>query len=616
MAQLLVPGTKVGYAGKCWRVDQPLGPDAVLLRNETGETISVDPVRVGPATEDVAIRANHIASGFHHAEAAWIEAERRRDILLSLFRMPERTRQDIDAAATELGIKRRRVWELLREGKHNGFEVAEFLPRQSGPRLKRLSPEVEAIIRQTIEQHFAAPTRPSLASLHGKIGTRCQAASLPSPSYRAVQARVAQCDQIWLKRRREGSQAAQSLRLLTGAHPGGERPWARVQIDSTPCDILLVDETDRMVIGCATATFAIDLYSRAVAGFSCSLEAASTLTVAACLEHACLPKDSWLARRELGRLSWPIYGKPEILEYDRGPENEAHGIQRGLKLHGIKPKVRKTGHPEQHGHIERLIGTMMCVVHELPGTTFSNINDRGNAEPHKSACLTLPELERVLALAIDSYNHSTHGSTGERPIERYLAYYRRPELPPAERIPPLLRPQLLLDFLPYELRALRRTGIRLFRVDYSSLDLLPLWRRDNQQPVERVVVYDPRSLRQVWIADEVSGEYIAVPYRIPHPDMTLAESVEARSAFHEAKARDRTERRLFENLSETRAIVAQAKSKTTRRKAERTFQAAKNVQDRSLPAMPESNPNKVVPTNRVPAWHDTDVTPFSDVERV
>ncbi len=112
-------------------------------------------------------------------------------------------------------------------------------------------------------------------------------------------------DQVWLTRRREGAKAARSLRLLTGAHPGGEAPWHRVQIDSTPCDIRLVREGDGAVIGRPTVTFALDLYSRVVLGFSVLLEAASTVTVATCLYHACLPKEGWLARCGLGRVHWP-----------------------------------------------------------------------------------------------------------------------------------------------------------------------------------------------------------------------------------------------------------------------------------------------------------------------
>ena len=78
----------------------------------------------------------------------------------------------------------------------------------------------------------------------------------------------------------------------------------------------------------------------------------------------CLPKQDWLAQRDFTGVHWPVWGKPHILEYDQGPENEAKGIQRGLRLHGITAKVRAKGHPEHHGTIERLIGTMMRRIHE------------------------------------------------------------------------------------------------------------------------------------------------------------------------------------------------------------------------------------------------------------
>jgi hypothetical protein len=55
-----------------------------------------------------------------------------------------------------------------------------------------------------------------------------------------------------------------------------------------------------------------------------------------------------------------------------------------------------------------------------------------------------------------------------------------------------------------------------------------MWKRQNQAPIERIVVYDPRSLAMVWVVDDASGRYIAVPYRVPRADMTLAESEAAR----------------------------------------------------------------------------------------
>ena len=424
MEQRLVPGVEVEHAGRRWRVHRPLGPDAVLLRNDAGEIVSADPARIGfPADEDVGRTAIRVVDERGFSDAQWAEAARRRDLLAALAGRPAHTRADVDAVAKELGIKRRRVWTLLRQTAASDCDIAAFLPRQGTSRAKRLGAGIEALIAQTIDQHYAKANRPSIARLHKEVAERCRVTGMLAPSYRTVAARVRDRDQAWLVRRREGPKAARALRLLTGAHPGAGAPWERVQTDSTPCDIRLVRETDRTVIGRPTVTFAIDLYSRVVLGFSVSLEAASTVTVATCLAHACLPKDDWLARRDLTGIHWPVYGRPATLEYDQGPENVARGIQRGLRRYGIAAKVRAAGHPEQHGTIERLIGTMMLAVHALRGTTFSNINERGESEPDKRACLSLPELERVLALTIDSYNHThpcQHRRTANGPVSRLL----------------------------------------------------------------------------------------------------------------------------------------------------------------------------------------------------
>jgi putative transposase len=619
MERRLVPGIEVEHAGKRWRVHQPLGPDAVLLCDETGAIVSADPARIGfPADEMFGPPARGKANEELYSNEQWAVAARRRDLLARLATLPTRSRADVDAVAHEIGIKRRRVWMLLREASTNDYDIASFLPKYGAPRAARLDAGVEAIVAQAIEQHYAQPNRPSIASLHRDVAGRCRAAQISPPTYSTVQARVRARDQVWLARRREGPKAAAARRLLIGAHPGAGAPWERVQVDSTPCDILLVREDDRAVIGRPTVTFAVDLHSRVVLGFSASLEAASTITVATCLAHACLPKDDWLARRDLAGVHWPIYGRPVTLEYDQGPENEARGIQRGLRRYGIASKVRAKGHPEQHGTIERLIGTMMRGVHELRGTTFSNINERGESEPEKRACLSLPELERVLALAIDTYNHTTHAGIGERPMDRYLGHYRQPGLRSSERVPPRLPAErVLLDFLPYEMRALTRTGVRLFRVDYSSVDLLPLWQRDNQRRVERIVVYDPRSLACVWVLDEATDYYVRLPYRVPHPDMTLAQSMAAREALHASRARDRTEDRLFENLTGIRAIEAAAKSATSRRKAERTRQAMRGArEDAGRHAAADTAKPPEAASHLRPTWAGTAITPFDDVERL
>jgi putative transposase len=608
----------VEYAGARWRVQRTLGVEAVLLRSEAGKEVSADPlqIRLPEATAPTGASPPPVDE-LRYTDADWTEATRRRDLLTTLASKPSRTTADVAAAAATLGVTPRRVWTLLRRLQMHGGEIAPFLPARREARAKRLSASHEAIIQQAIDQHYAKPARPSLQSLANEIAGRCKAAGLPPPAVKTVKARVRARDQVWLVRRREGAGKARSLGLLTGAHPGAAAPWERVQIDSTPCDIRLVREVERTVIGRPTVTFAIDIYSRTILGFSVSLQSASTVTVATCLAHACLPKQDWLAQRNLTGVHWPVWGKPGILEYDQGPEHEAAGIQRGLRLHGIASKVRAKGHPEHHGTIERLIGTMMRRIHERHGTTFGSINERGDAEPDRLACLSLPELEQIIALEVDRYNHSTHDGVGDRPLDRYLAWYRRPDLPDDQRVPPLLPAErLLLDFLPYERRRLVRTGFRLFRVDYSARDLLAMWKRQNQEAIERIVVYDPRSLATVWVVDDVTGGYIAVPYRVPRADMTLAESDVARRQLRALKAADRTEARLFERVLQVRAIEQQGRTATSRMKAERSRQArragsAPRLHDVGTAAPPAGALSARPPSAPLPP---AVIEPFPDVE--
>ncbi len=129
--------------------------------------------------------------------------------------------------------------------------------------------------------------------------------------------------------------------------------------------------------------------------------------------------------------------------------------------------------------------------------------------------------------------------------------------------------------------------------------------------------------------------------------MTLAESEEARRRMRASRAQDRTERRLFENLAEIRAIEEQARSATGRRKAERTRLANKAARA-SLPGKPgesglaetvsgtaadtrrTADPAKSAGPDRfdsrppgnesmdpaAPGWAGQAIAPFGDVERL
>ena len=57
----------------------------------------------------------------------------------------------------------------------------------------------------------------------------------------------------------------------------------------------------------------------------------------------------------------------------------------------------------------------MGAVHLLPGTTFSDIDQRGDYASEARAAMTLDELERWLALEITRYHAERHAGIGLPP---------------------------------------------------------------------------------------------------------------------------------------------------------------------------------------------------------
>lgn len=59
-------------------------------------------------------------------------------------------------------------------------------------------------------------------------------------------------------------------------------------------------------------------------------------------------------------------GKPRRLYLDNASEFKSEALRRGCEQHGIELSYRPLGRPHYGGIIERIIGTVMQRVHELP----------------------------------------------------------------------------------------------------------------------------------------------------------------------------------------------------------------------------------------------------------
>lgn len=233
-------------------------------------------------------------------------------------------------------------------------------------------------------------------------------------------------------------------------------PLELIQIDHTPADVLVLSDDRQEVLGRPWVTVAIDVATRCVIGMYISMDAPSSVSVSLCIEHAVLPKPE----NETDPGVWPMYGKPKQILVDNGKDFRSVALQRGCDQHGIELTWRPVRTPHYGAHIERLIGTLMKIAHLLPGTTFSNVRERGDYDSAGKARLTLDEFRQWMSQKVCRYYHvRTHRSLGIPPL---LAWERGLTGADGQFVaPPLMSKPLdfRMDFLPFVLRKVRRTGI-------------------------------------------------------------------------------------------------------------------------------------------------------------
>jgi putative transposase len=501
---------------------------------------------------------------WHNATPAdWEVARQREAVVRPLAARPSLTPAIVSETARTLNLRRSLVYQLVARYRKRPQTSTLLLGQSGRPRGSRfLQPEREAVIEDTIQQYYLTRERPRIADLMREIGAVCRQQNLKPPNYRSVKRRLNCLDPSIVMKARVGGKAAASVFRPVGVPTTRSiLPMDLVQIDHTPVDVIVVDERDRLPIGRPWLSLAIDVATRTVPGFCVSLEPPSTISVALVLTHAVLPKDGWLADRDL-RIPWPVAGLPEALHLDNAPEFHAESLTRAAQEYGIRLEYRPLGRPHFGGHIERLIGTTMGAVHLLPGTTFSNVADKGDYPSEKSAVLTLAELEVFIALQIAGvYHQSVHSSLQRSPMQAWNETLTKRSRPVRQPINPM---EFFFDFLPDERRLVRRDGIRLFNIHYWDNYLSPLAGR-SEEPL--VVKYDPRNLSRIYLRDD-AGHYWPIPYRdLALPPISLWEHREAMKRLRQDGRRAVDERLIFSTILEQRKLVDAARRTARQRRA-------------------------------------------------
>lgn len=555
LALSIKPGAVVGYAGESWVIQHHEDTERVCaMRSSDGrrDFLQVSALTAPPdgAGDDEPVAVEEDSAGderVHGRTGAWRAKLRQRVVRASalteleqLKRKAETDAQDeefeelVQAGTAETGAERGALVRAFAE-KHGvsiqtayrkraiaqESDSADSLNRavRSDRGQLRLKPEQLKVIEKFIrEKRFVAEKR-TMPTLKDQINKVLKDAKQKRVSLRTlynVEKKMKTAREALLSEGRK-EQVRNEYGTKVGHLPDAEYPLQTIQIDHTPTQIVFIDEVERKPIGDMWLTIVIDCFSRMVLGFCLSLGAPSTLSTGVALAMAFLPKDEYLKSVGVSG-KWPCWGYPRLVLVDNAVELNGHMMQYARHRFRFRLRDRPVDKPEFGAHVESAFNTFMNELRTVPGTKFSNPEERAEYDSEGRSIMTPRAFERYFTeFLVNGYHLSEHSGEGMRrraPIQAwYEGIFVGDQRPPVGLPDPPANPERLrIGLLPVTHRVVSRDGVGIFTYTYFSVELAQLSARINANAPreERLyeVRYDPRNIFKIWIYDRHNDVYI------------------------------------------------------------------------------------------------------------
>jgi len=610
------PGQLVAANDRLYLITRIIGFDAVLAKDqETGETRKLYvrdlalPLEAAQDDESDPGRGDLSTIPEEH----WDIARKRYEIIKPLLNKVGRTAASVDARAKIAKVDRSTVYRWLDAYERTGLLSSLLPPNRKVTRDNKLEKDIETIIKTVLKEKFLNKRKISAMKVFKEVKDRCKVAKLKPPHYNTIRNRIQDIPKKVRRAARVGvREAGEMYDPIRGKYPDAPFPYAVFQIDHTQLPVNIVDEVNRLPIGKPWLTLAIDINSRMVPGFYLSLDPPSAMSVGLCLVHAILPKENWLAKRDI-KTPWPMWGLMDAVHADNAKEFRGNMLKRGVEEHGFDLYWRPVKTPNYGGHIESLLGTFMDDLRALPGSVGKDQEGRGDYRPEKEAAMTLKELEQWLAVYIvEDYHQRSHSGLHDMsPIKKYeLGIFGDDDIP-GRGLPDRIVDEdgLRVDFLPYVERTVQTYGVVIDHVHYYG-HVLNKWinATDPEKPKSKryfVFRYDPRDMSTLYFYDPEIGEHFEVPYRdSSRPPLSQWEMRAAERWLKEKGVKDINEDLIFDAHERMREIEEKAvrQTKHMRRSAQRRSDAreAEKPRQGTGPATVAILPTASIPKNILP----------------
>lgn len=603
MAKLrLVPGNIVYRGNRKCEVYKVVSLKSALVKDtETGkiEEVPIGHLRGDPETTMGKVNPNVRPEAV--SDEHW-EIAKRRYIIIKPLLKPGRMKQDVEDRASEFDLNPTTLYEWIKRYETLGT-LSQLVPGytdRGGKGKGRIDPATEAIIKKTIDDVLESGSRTKFKSIMKSVESKCKNAGIEVPHENTVRRRFLGRSRRKIMEITEGKEKSRHVtRPLRGKHEV-KLPLEEIQVDESPLDVMIVDEKYRQPIGRAFGTFATDVMSRVVYGFYLSLEHPSFFTFGQCMSIGILPKDAYLRSLDV-QGSWDVWGLPKgvVIHTDnakwyRGKDMKLFGDQYRVS---IKFRAKKT--PECGGHVERLIKTINEALHELPGSTFSNPEQRGDYESEKMAIMTYKELEQWIAdFIVNVYHQKEHSSLeGMSPMQRWEMGLMGNEHMPGIGLPDIIQGEdadrLRISLLPSIYRTIQRATVTVDNIPYFHEVLIAASDKGNAKNNKFYLFKrDPRDISFLYYFDADQKEYFKIPYRnIGWPPVSIWEWRKVQRYLREQNIKSHNPDRIFEAHERLQKRTEEAAEKT---KAARRSQEMKRIHAGKKKESGDEGKNKAV----------------------
>ena len=458
-------------------------------------------------------------------DSEYNEAKRRYEAILPLLEK-NLSRKDSVEYSKKIGIHFTTLYRWQERYKSTGT-ILGLISNKVGAKKgnTRLNSEIEILIKRIIDSYYLTIQKPSVQSVVDKVLAECKKMNIIAPHSNTIRNRIESISE-YEKLKKQGSKSiARTKYEPTPNKFEADYPLQLIEIDHTPCDIILVDDEHRLPIGRPWITVAIDIYSRMIVGYYLSMNAPSVTSVGMCVSNTILPKDTLLAKFDVNA-NWNVWGFPETIHVDNGADFRADAVKKAGLAHGINIEFRPVGRANFGGHIERAIGTLMSEIHNLPGTTFSNIKQRGEYDSDANASMTFFEFEKWLVTFITKiYHKRVHNSLSLTPEQQWEEGLFGDENSIGFIQKPSSNSTIILDFLPIYERTIQKNGVNIDGLNYYDHVLrTKINQTENGKKKQFIFKRDPRDISYVWFYEESTKEYFKIPVANQNmPSMTAWE---------------------------------------------------------------------------------------------